>query len=156
MADDALIRRAALRKVMQDRGLSLRDLQDRVGSTYSYWRDLLRDDKKPFGEKAARRIEAALDLPRGYLDRNPSPDDDAYIVEHRTIAPAPPRDAEQGRYRWISDSDFALLEDFSLLTDDEQQLVRADLHARAERMKKIRDEVLARFLSKGRSGNTRY
>jgi hypothetical protein len=41
-------------------------------ATYSYWRDLLENDLKAFGEKAARKIEAKLHWPHGCLDGLPS------------------------------------------------------------------------------------
>lgn len=63
MSDDALIRRQNLRTL----GLGPTELVKQVGSSYSYWRDLL-EGNKSFGEKAARRIEDALGLPRGVLD----------------------------------------------------------------------------------------
>lgn len=70
MAEEALIRREALRRVMQDRELTYKDLEAQVGGRYTYWRDLVVDDSKSFGEKIARKIESKLQppLPRGYLD----------------------------------------------------------------------------------------
>lgn len=63
MSDDALIRVENLRKT----GKTAAELASTVGSSYQYWRDLL-DGKKSFGEKIARKIEAKLGLPRGWLD----------------------------------------------------------------------------------------
>lgn len=63
MSDDALIRLENLRKTKK----TAVELAASVGSSYQYWRDLL-DGKKSFGEKAARKIEGALGLPRGWLD----------------------------------------------------------------------------------------
>lgn len=63
MSEDALIRRTNLKAL----GLSPRQLADKVGNTYQYWRDLLETDKS-FGEKTARNIESKLGLPRGLLD----------------------------------------------------------------------------------------
>ena len=65
MSDDAAIRRANLRSLKLDPAA----LMLKAGRRYSYWRDLLTQDSKSFGEKIARSIEAALDLPRGWLDQ---------------------------------------------------------------------------------------
>ena len=64
MSDDALIRRENLKRLGKTPG----DLAAAVGGRYSYWRDLLEDPKKSFGEKIARKIEEKLDLPRLWLD----------------------------------------------------------------------------------------
>ena len=68
VSEDSGIRRANLRRLCAARLLDARGLSARVGSRYSYWRDMLTDEKKSFGEKIARRIEEALELPRGWLD----------------------------------------------------------------------------------------
>lgn len=68
MSEDAAIRRENLRRLCHARQWRPRDLEREVGGTYSYWRDLLETTSKPFGEKAARRIEDKLGLPRGWLD----------------------------------------------------------------------------------------
>lgn len=64
MSDDAAIRRQNLARLR----LTPKQLVERAGRSPSYWRDLLSDPKKSFGEKAARSIEGSLDLPRGWLD----------------------------------------------------------------------------------------
>lgn len=69
MSDERLIRLENLRRLVAERGLTPQSLSDRLGSRYSYWRDLLAGQKS-FGEKAARRIEEGLDLPRGWLDQD--------------------------------------------------------------------------------------
>lgn len=53
-----------------------------LGKTPAYWSNLMRDAKKSFGEKAARRIEELWPLPRGWMD-----------VPHRAseVVPAPGR-----------------------------------------------------------------
>ena len=65
VSDDALIRLTNLRALK----LTPQELSSRVGSRYTYWRDLLLG-KKSFGEKVARKIEAALGLPRYGLDES--------------------------------------------------------------------------------------
>lgn len=62
------VRRANLKRLLKARGLEVRDLPARYGRTYSYWRDLLEDSAKSFGEKAARKIEDQFNLPSGSLD----------------------------------------------------------------------------------------
>lgn len=63
MSDSALIRLQNLLALK----LGATELSDRVGGRYTYWRDMLAGNKS-FGEKAARKIEESLDLPRGWLD----------------------------------------------------------------------------------------
>lgn len=63
MSEDALIRLANLKAL----GHGPTALVQLAGNTYPYWRDLLAG-KKSFGEKAARKIEEKLGLPRGCLD----------------------------------------------------------------------------------------
>jgi len=63
MSEDALIRLENLKRLKIDAAtLSLR-----VGGRNTYWHDMLAG-KKSFGEKVARKIESALDLPRLTLD----------------------------------------------------------------------------------------
>jgi hypothetical protein len=69
MAEDATIRRTNLRRLFAVRRWGAADLVKAAGKTYSYWNDLLKSDKKSFGEKAARSLESALGLPRGWLDQ---------------------------------------------------------------------------------------
>lgn len=64
MSDDAAIRRENLRGLKKTPA----ELRAIGGGAYSYWRDLLQDPNKSFGEKAARNIETKLNLPRGWLD----------------------------------------------------------------------------------------
>lgn len=63
MNENGLIRLANLKRL----GLSASELSERVGSNKSYWHGMLAGGR-PFGEKAARRIEEALGLPRGSMD----------------------------------------------------------------------------------------
>lgn len=64
MSDDASIRRTNLKAL----NLKASDLSARIGSSQSYWRDLMAIPTKSFGEKVARKIEDALGLPRGCMD----------------------------------------------------------------------------------------
>jgi hypothetical protein len=68
MSDIQRDRLKNFRRLVADRGLTPQSLSDRLGSRYSYWRDLLAGEKS-FGEKAARRIEEGLEIPRGWLDQ---------------------------------------------------------------------------------------
>lgn len=84
MADDAMIRRANLIRL----GKTPAELTISAGSTPAYWSNLMRDANKSFGEKAARRIEDALLLPRGWLDEphdedTPAPNPASKGVAHR-------------------------------------------------------------------------
>ena len=65
MADDAMIRRDNLRRLTTKPN----ELVERCGKTYSYWRDMLSDPKKSFGEKIARHIEDCWKLPRLWMDQ---------------------------------------------------------------------------------------
>ena len=70
MSDEAAIRRDNLRRICRQRNWTATDLHQAMDpeSRYTYWRDLLADTKKSFGERIARRIESTLDLGRGALD----------------------------------------------------------------------------------------
>ena len=65
----ANIRRAQLRKWMDERGLNNTDLAARIGSGRAYVSLLFNPDRH-FGEKAARSIEKKLFMPTGHLDAN--------------------------------------------------------------------------------------
>ncbi len=69
MAEDAMIRRENLIRL----GRTARELEALLGRRYSYWRDLMQDPNKSFGERVARDIEEHYPLPRGWLD---TPHDD--------------------------------------------------------------------------------
>ncbi len=68
MSDDSAVRRANLHLLCRINSWGPTHLRNAIGSTYSYWNDLLKSPKKAFGEKTARRVEEALGLPRGWLD----------------------------------------------------------------------------------------
>ncbi len=73
MSDEAAIRRVNLNRLCKARSWKPADLHSAMGEdggTYSYWPNLLSNSKKSFGEKTARKIEDALSLPRGWLDRD--------------------------------------------------------------------------------------
>lgn len=82
MSDERLIRLRNFQRLCKARGLTPAHLSIELGSTYPYWRDLLAGQKS-FGEKAARRIEEGLKLPRGWLDK-----------EGGDVPPAAPIDRE--------------------------------------------------------------
>lgn len=50
-------------------GLTAAELSARVGGLKSYWHGMLAG-QRPFGEKAARKIEEQLELPRGSMDES--------------------------------------------------------------------------------------
>lgn len=69
VSDERLIRLNNLRRLCNERNWDAGDLHKLLPyGRYTYWRDLLKTDKKPFGEKAARRAEAGLGLPDKWLD----------------------------------------------------------------------------------------
>jgi hypothetical protein len=72
VSEDKLIRLENLKRVQTERGLTIGDLADRLGTVYSFARDLLAG-KKPFGEKLARKVEEKLLLPRQWLDQVGAP-----------------------------------------------------------------------------------
>jgi hypothetical protein len=61
MNEDSLIRLENLRKL----GKTPSELAQLVGGRYTCWHDMLAGTKS-FGEKAARKIEAATGLPRAW------------------------------------------------------------------------------------------
>lgn len=66
-----MIRRDNLNRLCKARGWSPVDLHRAMGDAggnYSFWPQILKDPKKAFGEKLARKIEDKLALPRGWLD----------------------------------------------------------------------------------------
>ena len=100
MSDDALIRRENLQRLVKARGWTVADLARRLSARYTYCRDLLRDSSKSFGEKAARRLEEQLDLPRSWLDRaDPVPAaPDSDLPDPSFVANEPP--ARYGPETW--------------------------------------------------------
>lgn len=79
MSEDALIRRTNLRNLCRVSGWGPKELADRVERKSNYISDLLtgvdsKGNKKSFGEKIARHIEAKLELPRNWLDEPHDPD----------------------------------------------------------------------------------
>ena len=87
MNEDALIRLENLKAL----NLTAQQLSERVGGRVSYWSDLMRG-KKSFGEKVARKIEEALEMPRGYMD---AADEDAPIFAVPEPEPAAQPDVMQ-------------------------------------------------------------
>jgi hypothetical protein len=73
MSDERLIRIENLRRVCAERHLGAKELASNYYGRYTYWRDLL-EGGKSFGEKAARKVEAALGLPDKWLDTPHQPD----------------------------------------------------------------------------------
>ena len=82
MSEDALIRLKNLKSLR----LSPAALSAKVGGRNSYWNDML-SGKKSFGEKAARKIEEKLGLPRGSLDIEDGSTAPAKAEEHPRISP---------------------------------------------------------------------
>lgn len=68
MNEDSLLRRENLHRLCKARGWGASDLARLFTSRYTYWRDLLTDTRKPFGEKKARALEQEAGLPRLWFD----------------------------------------------------------------------------------------
>lgn len=69
-----LIRVERLRAALQWKGMSQSELAENLKVNPSYISDLLKPGStKSFGEKAARKIEDALQLDTGWLDEAPPP-----------------------------------------------------------------------------------
>lgn len=80
MNTDAAIRLANLKGL----GKTPTELAMKIGKgSVPYWSDML-NGRKSFGEKAARKIEVAYELPRGYLDE---PHDRDEVVPTSTTTP---------------------------------------------------------------------
>lgn len=90
-----MIRLTNLQAITKARGLNPGDLAKLAGRKPSYYSDLLRG-KKSFGEKAARTLEQALDLPRNWLDQIHDTPEPGGLAEYRPtpdIKPIPANDA---------------------------------------------------------------
>lgn len=82
-SEDAAIRRANLQYLCNQRSWTPTMLSDTLGwGRDTYWRDLLGDPNKSFGEKAARRIEDKLELGRGWLDEPQGTHKRSYVKAH--------------------------------------------------------------------------
>jgi len=138
MSDEAAIRRTNLKALCKQRGWSIKDLAEHLTwARYSYWRDLLENPAKSFGEKVARRIEETLDLGRGWLDE-PNAVQAHRPSRVREALPAPPADFSDRRE--VSASDWALLQDVkTAATQDELDAIRT----RADMIKRRVDEMIA-------------
>lgn len=161
MGEEALIRREALLAVLNARGLKEMHAQVAFLSSLqiardTYWRDLLKGNKS-FGEKMARKIEAALQpaLPRGYLDVPPDRagridmlyslrDGSAVAVEVKEPPPEPPR--PDSRFSDVrtppTDSEWAILDAIRAFPQEERDRVRAELTEKAGYWERIAKELL--------------
>lgn len=143
MSDEAAIRRTNLRALCKRREWSIKDLAARLTwARYTYWRDLLDDEsKKSFGEKVARRIEESLELGRGWLDE---PNGGTAHRYPRASAPPPPPGTDFTDRHLVSESDWALLQDFKTAATPEEV---AAIRARAAAVKIRVDELVAERLA---------
>lgn len=80
MNENGLIRLDNLKRL----GMSAAELSEQVGGLKSYWHGMLAGNR-PFGEKAARKIEEALGMPRGSMDD----DGAAKPIPHDQYRPSP-------------------------------------------------------------------
>lgn len=95
MSDERLIRIENLRRVCAERNLGAKELASSYYGRYTYWRDLL-EGGKSFGEKAARKVEAALGLPDKWLDTPHKPDEASPL-------PAASKAVSSQRWRAVAD-----------------------------------------------------
>lgn len=130
MAEDALVRRENLKRLIKDRGWVLAELEEKLGGgRYSFWRDVLADNsKKSFGEKVARRVEECASLPRGWLDRS-----DAPMVKAKKV------DFTENK---MTPVEAAFLEDYRLLPQKEQVAFAKQLHEKVAVWKEYKDEII--------------
>ncbi|WP_157119055.1 hypothetical protein [Azohydromonas lata] len=96
MSDERLIRLENLRRVCAERKLGPKELAENYHGRYTYWRDLLKG-VKPFGEKAARKIEGVMGLPDRWLD-TPHVAGGSALPEE--VAAGPPQPVSDGWKRW--------------------------------------------------------
>lgn len=121
MVTEAPIRLRNLRSLK----LSAHELSDRVGGRYTYWRDML-NGTKSFGEKAARKIEDALGLSKGWLDS-----------DGEAIAPA------TGEPHGLSTTAIELARLFDMLPDDRIARTVAYSAATAEILRVLQQHAVA-------------
>lgn len=69
MNEDSALRRENLRRLCKARGWGATELARLFTGRYTYWRDLLTNHTKPFGEKKARALEQEAELPRLWFDQ---------------------------------------------------------------------------------------
>ena len=148
MGEEALIRREALLAVLKARGL--KELSAQV--TYlaslgiardTYWRDLIRGNKS-FGEKMARKIEAAMSppLPRGHLDGVLAGRTEAADVASGVTPPPKPDSKFSDRRTPPTDSEWAILDAIRAFPQEERVRVRAELQDKASYWERIARELL--------------
>ncbi len=93
MNEDAMLRRENLNRLCKARGWGASDLARLFTGRYTYWRDLLTDHTKPFGEKKARALEQEAGLPRLWFDMAqpevppPTPQAPAVLTAREPVAP---------------------------------------------------------------------
>ncbi len=89
-------------ELCSSRGWGITELANRTGyGSASYWSDVLRGEKS-FGEKAARKLEECLGLPRCWLDDTISLDQDPKAPSQRSLEIALKLDAiPEGQYKSV-------------------------------------------------------
>lgn len=143
MSDDALIRRKNLERWMKNNGVGVAGLNAKLGfGRDSYWRDLLGPNKS-FGEKVARRIEEAANLPRGWLD-TPQAGAAAAPPAVGPAAEGPPAGLVDFGSRRVSETEWQMLEDIRLVLQDaaEREAVMGPIKKRAAAIRALADEIV--------------
>lgn len=131
-----------LAALMRERGVSTSQLSTAVGVSYQGIKKIVTGKTNEI--KAANLLKIA-----NYLRVNPvwlrtgegtrELDEDDVLVARATVEPYD----GQGR-REVDDSEWALLEDFKMLPDDEKAALRATLKAKADHVRKIVNEYLGK------------
>lgn len=133
-----------------------REIATRARLSEEYVYQLYTGKPKPGGSPrvvgidAAQRIGKAFEDGRGpgWFNQAPMPASPSPLS--RATAPPPPPYGFRDRHQ-VSDSDWQLLEDISMLPIDEQEQLRTELRARARRIQEIRERFLAELRAKGRA-----
>lgn len=154
MTDAAATRRSNLAALCARRGWGPAELRDELEfGRYSYWRDLLENPAKSFGEKVARRIEEKLGLGPRWLDDDHASELRRYprATEGGLHAPPPTPSPRFEDKREPSDSDWQMLRDVAVYPEEERRKLMAEVHAQAERWRAIERELTARAKASSKS-----
>lgn len=140
--DLALIRRQNLSGVKPPPGRTLvATLVERVGGRDSYWRSLLSDPSKSFGEKIARKIEEKWPLPHLSLD---SPTKRAAGA---APPPTPPRNFADRRV--LTDEEWELWQAFKQTATDKEV---DDFRQRYEKAKQAVEQLYQERMAAAKNG----
>jgi hypothetical protein len=134
MADESQIRRENFKALAK----TPKAAHEKLGGAYSYWRDLMTSPSKSFGEKVARRIEAAYLRPSGWLDVPRQRADVGADETSATSVAEPVRD-----YLAINDLERQVISDLRELLEEDRQRFIAEIATRAGQMRRHLQRVVA-------------